>query len=328
MKRLFAHLTRAERTKALVATALIALLIGTPIVFLLTGGWIGVLTRMVPGLTGLGSLSGTNASLVSCSGTGGAFGANEDAEPTTLDAPIDRTVTFEADTVRDLDVIWLMGSVEIRQGTSDEVVVHEAVDSGTYDVDPTRATIDMEHDGVLVIDDHLSGNIAASRWPNMRLTIEIPAETIKRLGIVSLESTSADLEVAGVTCESLRVSTVSSPVTLTGIITQDASIEGVSGEVVYGGEAASSLVADTVSGSIQVTLDGALPDYVALNSTSGAVTLNMPADAGFTLMPSSVSGGIAMNHEYDQTDGDGTYVAGDGAAQIEIDTVSGSINVA
>lgn len=130
MKRLFTHLTRPEKIKALVAVSLIVLLVGTPIVFLLTGGWVGALTRMMPGFAGLGSLNGGNASFVSCGGTGGVEA--DVVEPTMLDAPIDRAVTFEADAVRDLDIVWCTGSVEIRQGTSEEVVVRETVEAGTY----------------------------------------------------------------------------------------------------------------------------------------------------------------------------------------------------
>lgn len=326
MKRLLTHLTRPEKIKALVAVSLIALLIGAPIVFLLTGGWVGALTRMMPGLAGLGSLNGGNASFVSCSGAGGA-GADV-AEPTTLDEPIDRAVTFEADAVRDLDIVWLTGSVEIRQGTSEEVVVRETVDAGTYDADPTRVTIDMERDGVLVIDDHLPENLSASRWPEMRLTIELPAETLKRLGAVSLKSASAASTVAGATCESLRVNTVSSSVAVTGVSARDVSIEGVSGEVVLAGTVTGDLGVDTVSGETRVTLDGTLPSHASLASISGAVTLNLPADAAFTLTPSSVSGAVTVVHGYDRTDVDGAYRAGDGTAQIEIGTVSGSIRVA
>ncbi len=120
--------------------------------------------------------------------------------------------------------------------------------------------------------------------------------------------------------------------------------EWVSGKVdVYAAEgAADELDIGSVSGSVSVSgafreaktesvSDGvsllltSAPAEVRMNSVSGAQSLALPEDCGFTLEFDSVSG--TLDSALALTSQGGTYHFGDGACRIEVETVSGGCSL-
>ena len=99
-------LTKSEIIKVGIAAALILAVVVVPVLDGITGGW------RLP-------LFGIH---LDSEGTPGSS-----YDPTTLEEPVVRTHTFDAASVRDFDIAWHGGTVEIKRGAVDEVVVREEV---------------------------------------------------------------------------------------------------------------------------------------------------------------------------------------------------------
>lgn len=308
------RLQKNEKVKVIVAAALIIALIAAPLVYL--GGQQARVSNV---------LSGLNIDL-------GDILLNRDARNaahrTTVDSPIDERWTFDAESVKALDITWNVGSVSVKRGTGDQVAVHERVGIGTYDMDPTKATVKLdEGTGTLSVDDGLPKGIDSTYdLPPMELEIELPQGVA--LGSVSLKSTVASLSLADLACDNLDVATVSSDVTVSTLDAGGVSVATISGAIALDGSAMGSLDISTVSGDIKVSPTGSLPPSLDASTTSGAILLDLPDDAGFTLTSDRVSGSFSSAlGETAENGPSARVVAGDGAAKITADSVSGSVTV-
>lgn len=255
-------------------------------------------------------------------------GAQGSAHRTTVDSPIDERWTFDAESVKALDITWNVGSVSVKRGTGDQVAVHERLGVGTYDMDPTKATVKLdEGTGTLSVDDGLPKGIDSTfDLPPMELEIELPQGVA--LGSVSLKSTVASLSLADLACDNLDVATVSSDVTVSTLDAGGVSVATISGAIALDGSATGSLDISTVSGDIKVSPTGSLPPSLDTSTTSGVILLDLPDDAGFTLTSDRVSGSFSSAlGETTENGPSARVVAGDGAAKITADSVSGSVTV-
>ena len=298
-------LTKSEKIKVGIAAALILLVVAVPVLDGITGGW------RLP-------LLGIH---LDSEGTPGSS-----YDPTTLEEPVERTHTFDAASVHDFAIEWHGGTVEIRRGAVDEVVVREEIPAGSYIMDPTRATADIVHEGVLQIDDRLPDD-GGDTYPASHLTIELPEETSKTLGSISVESVIADIAIKNVTCEEAEIDSASSACTLSGFTAGAVSIDTVHGSVTVNGAVTSALEIDTVSGKQNIHLVGTLPGSILLDSVGANVTLELPEDAGFTVKAATISGDVSSDRTIDTVRDDGTYVYGNGATAVTFNSVAGSLSV-
>ena len=298
-------LTKSEKIKVGIAATLILLVVAVPVLDGITGGW------RLP-------LFGIH---LDSEGTPGSS-----YDPTTLEEPVERTHTFDAASVRDFDIAWHGGTVEIKRGAVDEVVVREEIPAGSYIMDPTRATADIVHEGVLQIDDRLPDD-GGDTYPASHLTIELPEETSKALGSISVESIVADISIQNVTCEEVGIDSASSACTLRGFTADVVSIDTVHGSVTVNGTVTSVLEINTVSGKQNIQLVGTLPGDILLDSVGANATLKLPEDAGFTVKAATVSGDVSSDRAINTVRDDGTYVYGDGATAVTFDSVTGSLSV-
>lgn len=300
-----AKLTKSEKIKVAVAAALILAVVAVPVLDAVTGGW------RLP-------LFGIH---LDSEGTPGSS-----YDPTTLEEPVERTHTFDPATVRDFDIAWHGGTVEVKRGAVDEVVVREEIPAGSYIMDPTRATADIVHEGVLQIDDRLPDD-GGDTYPASHLTIELPEEASKTLGSISIESIIADIAIKNVTCEEVGIDSASSACTLSGFTAGAVSIDTVHGSVTVNGAVTSALEVNTVSGKQNIQLVGTLPGSILLDSVGANATLELPEDAGFTVKEATVSGDVSSDRAIDTVRDDGTYVYGDGATAVTFNSVTGSLSV-
>ncbi len=162
---------------------------------------------------------------------------------------------------------------------------------------------------------------------------------------VHLGTVTADGLVSG-TSEPAQVRTVSGTIVVDGVHA-DVDAKTVSGsiEVV---DQHGSFTGDTVSGSLTVqaasmprlrgkSVSGSLavdlastPSTIGATTVSGDVTIRIPADAGFDLTASSVSGRVVAGGErLSEKPGrsGGRLSRGDGAVQLVAKTVSGDVTL-
>lgn len=234
-----------------------------------------------------------------------ATGSNE---AFSLGAPFDKRAVYTASGVRNLDVTWQGGTVRVERGTSDKVSVRASLPAGTYDMDPTRVSIRIRDDGTLVIDDGLPEADNGLDYPDLQLVIQLPADEVMELGQVRINGVVSDAELSGFVCQTF-------------------ALEGVSGDVdVLLPAVEKNVVVEKVSGDVTLAFADGMPDETRVKTVSGDVTLDVPEGAGMTLRFDTTSGRFSDAVGSDSVDA-GVLTYGDGAADVTVSAVSGSLRV-
>ncbi|HBJ19523.1 MAG TPA: hypothetical protein DDY70_07325 [Clostridiales bacterium] len=141
---------------------------------------------------------------------------------------------------------------------------------------------------------------------------------------LELETTSGGMTVSDVSTETLKLDSTSGAMTLTGIVTKTLTADSTSASLRFEGEA-ETITADTTSGSVRLTPSTKSLREIRVESTSGDVTVTLPADAGFSASLDSMSG--RFSGEFDARLTDGEYVCGDGKIHITVETNSGNLRI-
>lgn len=143
-------------------------------------------------------------------------------------------------------------------------------------------------------------------------------------GTVELHSTSG-----GIACALNNVKTVTGDSTSGGIAL---NIDGKAGTVklgsTSGGIGLAIASADTVeTASTSGSVMGCVASFTELKagSTSGSITLQLPAEPGFTCKAGTTSG--SFSSDLPLTKNGDTYTCGDGSARCSISTTSGNIRI-
>lgn len=269
-------------------------------------------------------------------------GVNED----TNEIVVSDQARVTADEITKIKIDWVAGSVNIRVGSSNEIVFSES--SYTNLTDRQKMRYSVSDSGVLQIRycDNLDNifnwfNLDAN-MPAKTLTMEVPAALMDRLSTLEIGTVSANIDLSGVYGDKTTLSTVSGEIRCTDVASTYLNLSSTSGTLVCENSKADSLEVDNVSGSIRAEGDyrnvnvdsvsgsvrlafSTAPDQIKVNEVSGSVTVALPADANFTANLDTVSGSISC--EFPGTLGNDRVVVGDGSAQYRFDSVSGSLNI-
>jgi hypothetical protein len=209
---------------------------------------------------------------------------------------------------------------ELRGGTAVIRVDHKSVNvvMGWYRADlKLEVAIPKGYRGALAI-----GSVSAS--------IQVPpGRTFTTLDVGSV---SGRLELGAFMADEFRGHTVSGDIK-GNASAKSANLSSTSGDITLGG-LTGDLTAHTVSGNVMLAWIS-FSDRIDINTTSGDVTLGVPAGSGFRLDAGSTSGRITTDHPVTvqgSTSGPGRRsLAGDvgsGAGSVKVRTVSGSISIA
>lgn len=266
-------LDHKEKTKVMIAAALIVALLGIPVIYALMGGGSGLFGGLIPNLASVGD----------------AFEVGETTRTrTTIDEAIDMRESYDAAAVSGLDISWNGGTVLVEQGEGEAVVVEAKLAAGTYDMDPRDASIKLGTGGTIEVSDGLPSSDNGASYPPFNLTITVPRGFA--FDAARIAGTAATQRLHGLTCTDLTLETVAGDIDLKGLDAGSLIAETVSGLVTLDGTVTGELSIDDVSGAVGVTVAGALPRSMAIKTVSGAIELGFPEDAGFTLTSDRVSG--------------------------------------
>jgi hypothetical protein len=186
-------------------------------------------------------------------------------------------------------------------------------------------------DGDLTLD--AAAASVASEGTSGRIVVDTGSGSValrRHRGDASVDTGSGDVEVEDVQGGSLSVDTGSGSVTGGGVTGDELRVDTGSGSVRIDEVRARAVRVDTGSGGVSLALAGQ-PESVHVDTGSGGVTITGPADLSATVELETGSGGIELGYTVSRLKREHGYLRGtigDGRAQIEVDTGSGSVRLA
>jgi DUF4097 and DUF4098 domain-containing protein YvlB len=239
--------------------------------------------------------------------------------------------------VSDIKIRWVSGDVNIRRYDGSTITFSE---SSAYQLEEKDRMRYYINNGTLII------QFCAPRrfdlFGCMReksLTVYIPDYVIDNLAV---DAVSASVNIENLDVNTLSVDTTSGSANVVSVNSDRMSFDMVSGRLTVENSSAGKLTADEVSGSI--TISGGFGQVICdsvsgsvsvspgddlaemkIDTVSGKVTVKLPEEKGFTAKYDSVSGSFSC--EMEAIAGKNSVTRGDGAASINIDTVSGNIQI-
>ncbi len=255
-----------------------------------------------------------------------------------------------------LDIEWAAGTVFIQSWTGNEIQIQEYAHT---QLDDRTAMECIDKDGTLTIR-YRSGTSLGSVKGDKWLTVMVPDRILEE---VEIETTSADVYLNGLEQGEVDVSTASGDIILTECYLRKAKLETISGDVNLSGVYAEELdvsttsgyvsgdaycvdvEAETISGDVHLTtwentetvdisttngdvwcsLSNTAIRSVSVDTTNGDIFLGIPWDIGFTLEYSTVSGDLT--NSFDMVRQDGKLVYNGGGCEIEVETISGDLDI-
>lgn len=191
---------------------------------------------------------------------------------------------------------------------------------------PLRADLDIES---VAADVHVTGTGSG----------ELSISTVSGSVVAAAAPRKADVEtVSGnatltLNSDDVDVATVSGSILLRGRLAGEIDAETVSGriEVIVNGEKVRDLGASTVSGRVEVSTDVAPAGEISMESVSGDLILRLPKEVSAQVSGESFSGSLkATGVTIEKRRGPGSSFTtryGDGNARISVETFSGSAEV-
>ena len=269
-------------------------------------------------------------------------GYNEDTDSVV----VSEEARVAADGIQKIKIDWVAGGINLRVGTSDEIVFSESSYRNLTERQKMRYTV--SDSGVLQI--HYCENLdnifdwfrLDANMPAKTLTMEVPAALIGQLKDLDVETVSANIDLSGVYGEKTELSTVSGEIRCADVAAIELDLDSTSGSIVCENTKANKLDVENVSGSVRAegefaridveSVSGSVnlslatvPEKLEVDGVSGSITVALPANAAFTARMDSVSG--ALNCEFEGTLGSDLVVVGGGGAEYRFGTVSGSVNI-
>lgn len=238
-----------------------------------------------------------------------------------------------------LDISWLDGSVTIGTHKGRDVVISEEA-PGRF---TEETQLHWRLDGGVLYVKYAASGYRTVRGENKQLTVLLPEDM--QLDKVKVSTASASVTSDVLTAETVSIQSASGRIglgqqvqakeirldTASGSIRMEAAeaaklvLNTVSGNVNVSGDSLPQVQVDTVSGPVKLGF-GQTPETVKVNSVSGSVEVTLDRSAGFTAKIDTVSGSVGGSMPVTEN-GKNRYVSGDGRCEISIDTVSGSVRL-
>lgn len=269
--------------------------------------------------------------------------------------------SFGTEKIDGLRIDWVSGEVEIEVKSGiGEIKITEYATRSLAEDEVLELSIE---DGLLHVNwnkDLITLNFMNGYSKNLK--IELPQEFAAEMSAVRVDTSSAEVDVAGITADRVSVNTASGSVNLEDIESGETQINTASGSVELKKVNCETLSVNTVSGKIEgkehqvdvleaestsgsigfdgtyqkidaSTISGKIeidstvcPADAEFSSVSGSVTLSMPESKGFEVSYESLSGNFES--EFGSSTGkSGRMVYGDGSASLRFSSTSGNIRI-
>lgn len=223
---------------------------------------------------------------------------------------------FDGGLIREVEVEWLGGDIEIEQSADNVLYASE-------DGDGAAEAAKMHHllqDGVLKIKYCRSGYCGEIAEGSKHLRLEIPR------GIdLEIECTTAETTVGVIDVNEFDFESTSGNFSAEKISCQRLDIQTKKGQVNIGELAAAETDAESVSGDIRLGLIS--PTRGEIESRSGNVTIQLRQGVGLRVNYCTTSGELVTNLPYEKKDGCFLFSTGKNEGAVEIKTKSGNLHI-
>ena len=224
-----------------------------------------------------------------------------------------------SDSIRNLEIDWISGNVEISYGKEDEIILEETSEDEITDELTMRWLVE---DGTLHIKFCKAGKINVN---NCDKTLKVTLPKNIKLEEAEFETVSADITALELHVKDVNFETVSGSVEarLYGAGSIDA--DSVSGDIdITAPEGPENADIETTSGSVRMNLKKSIDDC-EIGTVSGKVTLLLPKKGNFTISYDTTSGDF--DSDIEMTPKGNKCVAGKGSDRFDIDNTSGDLRI-
>lgn len=249
---------------------------------------------------------------------------------------------FEVSTPANLEVSNVSGTVSIKEGDSDKILVKATkyLDSG--DVDSTIVEITQRKDGTV----EAKTEFAKRGWGLLVKPCKVEYEiTTPKSCSVLVKSVNSSLEILGLEGE-FKLNSVNGTIKLEDLtgefklksvngkvraknLTGAARLESVNGSIKILESTITSIQSKSVNGKVILQSPLGEGPY-DINSVSGTVKLVVPEDTNCTIKAKSISGGLKTDiptSRYSKNSGQIFAELGGGGTQINMKSVSGGLYI-
>ncbi len=265
-------------------------------------------------------------------------------------AAVDERKSIELEGIDLISVGFVSGKTRVVEaaGSTLEARVHGMIAIGNPDAVP-HLVVQRAGSTVTVSFERPQPLSLGISWNNLELEVGVPRGYAKGLAVktvsadlqvadhvytgLDLSTTSGDVTVGAVSAPNVSLRTTSGDLRATRLAAQRTEISSVSGDVRVGSMTGDATLR-TTSGSASLAF-AAAPGRIDAESTSGQVTIQLPADAQFELDARSTSGRVTCVFPIaikENRSGGGSHVlsgtVGSGGSAVTVSTVSGDISIA
>jgi DUF4097 and DUF4098 domain-containing protein YvlB len=230
--------------------------------------------------------------------------------------------TVSLDNINEIDINWISGKVNIETSDTDKVTFSESHKDGIskdlymrYLVANGKLTIQYCRSGLKV----RNGSAPVKK----DLTVYVPSNVVFRE--IECDTVSSNLNMKGVATRELKLENVSGKVSLSDVRADEIDVETVSGNIsIETDENVRRFEIETVSGNVTITAPSV--SSVSAEGVSCSLTLNLD-DADFRVELDGVSKRMKVDGTDYREVGDGNYVFGNGSGRVEVELVSGILEI-
>jgi len=230
-------------------------------------------------------------------------------------------VALDAASIREIEIEWAAGSIRIQPKDITEIRIAE---KGVNQSE--KPMVWKVRDGKLAI--QFAENMKISlgtglNWGDFskELIIEVPADW--QCNSLEVTAAVASLEVSNLTIREMEFDGASGTCVFDNCNVEKLDLDTASGDVRFTGSL-QQLDCDAASADIVLELTN-VPRSLDMDTASGDLDVTLPAEAGFTVSMDTMSGDF--DSDFETTRRNGSYVAGNGRCRIDVDGMSGNVNI-
>lgn len=230
-------------------------------------------------------------------------------------------VSLDAANIQKMEIEWAAGAITIQPEDIPQIYIREETADAEYE-----QMVWTVRDGKVSIQyskntDHAFGMGLLTGTHSKDLIIQVPLDW--QCDSLEIDAASASLMVKELTIREMEFDGASGTCVFENCTLEKLDVDTASGDVSFRGSLG-SLDCDAASANILLELSN-VPRSLDLDTASGDLNVTLPADAGFTVTMDSLSGDFES--DFDTTQRNGSYVAGNGRCRIDVDAMSGDVTV-